>query len=134
MLPGKDFVVAPVEGLSINGHIDPRNKEIGYVVLMGSNIPQKHFFHWFMENITCPTVINIRKKYNPLSLVEDFSTNVGSDKEVCMWGDSDIPYLQQMTSPERVSESVTRGIFFAKIGAKITETSQPLDLGLFFKF
>ena len=76
-----------------------------------------------MENITYPTVIDIRKKYNPLLSIDDLSTNVGSDKEVCMWGDSDIPYLQQMTSPERVSESVTRGIFFAKIGAKISETS-----------
>ena len=51
-----------------------------------------------------------------------------------VYGNSDITYLQQMTSPERVSESVMRGIFFAKIGAKITETSQPLDLGPFFKF
>ena len=50
-----------------------------------------------------------------------------------MWGDSDIPYLQQMTSPERIKLSVARGVYFSKIGAKITETSQPLDLGPFFK-
>ena len=51
-----------------------------------------------------------------------------------MWGDSDIPYLQQMTSPERIATSIKRGIFFAKIGVKITETSQPLDLGPFLKY
>ena len=50
-----------------------------------------------------------------------------------MWGDSDIPYLQQMMSPERIKLSSKRGVFFAKIGAKITETSQPLDLGPHFK-
>ena len=50
-----------------------------------------------------------------------------------MWGDSDIPYLQQMTDPERIHKSISRGVFFAKIGAKITETPQPLDLGPFFK-
>ena len=50
-----------------------------------------------------------------------------------MWGDSDIPYLQQMTSPDRIVKSLSRGIFLAKIGAKISEISQPLDLGTFFK-
>ena len=38
-----------------------------------------------------------------------------------------------MTSPERVQESEKVGLYFAKIGAKITETSQPLDLGPHFK-
>ena len=50
-----------------------------------------------------------------------------------MWGDSNIPYLQQMTSLDRVKASVSRGVFFAKIGAKITETFQLLDLGPYFK-
>ena len=53
-LPGKDFVVVPVEGLSINGHIDPRNKEIGYLVLMGSNVPQKHFFIGLWKTLPIP--------------------------------------------------------------------------------
>lgn len=38
-----------------------------------------------------------------------------------------------MISPERIKLSIVRGIYFALIGAKITETSQPLDLGPFFK-
>ena len=50
-----------------------------------------------------------------------------------MWGDSDIPYLQQMTTPHRVKSSSLLGLYFAKIGAKITENAQPLDLGPFFK-
>ena len=132
-LPGDQWVVVPIKGLSINGHIDPRNQELGYLCLIGTNVPQKHFFAWFMENITYPTVVNIRKGFNPLSSVEELTENVSSQEEVCMWGDSDIPYLQQMTSPDRIATSIKRGIFFAKIGAKITETSQPLDLGPFFK-
>ena len=36
-----------------------------------------------------------------------------------------------MTSPEIITKSLPRGIFVAKIGARIIETSQPLDLGTF---
>ena len=50
-----------------------------------------------------------------------------------MWGGSDIPYLQRMIAPDRVILSMNRGIFFTKIGAKTTKTSQPLGLGPFFK-
>ena len=50
-----------------------------------------------------------------------------------MWGDSDIPYLQQMTDPERIKKIISRGVYFTKIGAKIAEVSQPLDLDPFFK-
>ena len=38
-----------------------------------------------------------------------------------------------MTDPERIKKSISRGVYFSKIGAKIAEISQPLDLGLFFK-
>ena len=38
-----------------------------------------------------------------------------------------------MISPERIEVAMKRGIYFSKIGAKIIETSQPLDLGTFFK-
>ena len=48
-----------------------------------------------------------------------------------MWGDSDIPYLQEMTSLERIDVSTLCGILFAKIGTKIAETSQHMDLGPF---
>ena len=43
-LPGDQWVVVPIKGLSINGHIDPRNQELGYLCLIGTNIPQKHVF------------------------------------------------------------------------------------------
>ena len=38
-----------------------------------------------------------------------------------------------MVSSERSNNSRLRGIYFAKIGATITEISQPLYIGLFFK-
>ena len=38
-----------------------------------------------------------------------------------------------MMSPERIVEALKVGLLFAKIGAKITESSQPLDLGEHFK-
>ena len=132
-LPNDQCVVVPIIGLSINGHIDPRNNEEGYMCLIGANYPQKHFFDWYNENITYPTIKCIRKKYNPMSQGNAEEGQIPIEQEVCMWGDSDIPYLQQMTDPERIKKSISRGIYFAKIGAKITETSQPLDLGPFFK-
>ena len=54
-------------------------------------------------------------------------------QEVFMWGDSDIPDLQQMTDPDRIKLTISRGTYFVKIGAKITENAQPLDLDPFFK-
>ena len=62
----------------------------------------------------------------------DTATKAHPDQAVSIWGDSDIPYLQQMTKPSQVKNIIQRGIFFSKIGAKSTETSQPLDLGQFF--
>ena len=50
-----------------------------------------------------------------------------------MWGDSDIPYLQQMMYLDCIKVTLKRGVYFAKIGAKVTEISQPLDLGTHFK-
>ena len=38
-----------------------------------------------------------------------------------------------MTTPEKIEEMVRKGIGFSKFGAKITENSQPLDLGPFFR-
>ena len=38
-----------------------------------------------------------------------------------------------MTNPARVEDLMNKGIHFSKIGAKITDTLQQLDLGPFFK-
>ena len=130
-LPEDEFLVIPIEGLSINGDIDPRNREVGYMCCCGAKLPQKHFFDWFYENVTCPTISEIRRRYNPFRTEE--TTDVPPSEFVTMWGDSDIPYLQQMTEPGSMKKAMSRGIYFSKIGAKITETAQPLDLGPFFK-
>ena len=105
---------------------------------MKKNVKQLHFFDWCYNNVTYPTVMAIRKRYN--AFYDDADQNeeqpqphqLHQDKFV-LWGDSDIPYLQQMTNPARVEDSMNKGIYFSKIGAKVTETSQPLDLGPFFK-
>ena len=65
-LPNDEFVVVPIIVLSINGYIDPRNNEVGYMCLIGANYPQKHFFNLYNENITYPTIKSIREKYNPM--------------------------------------------------------------------
>ena len=38
-LPNDQWLVIPIKGLSINGHINPRNDEVGCVCCMGNNIP-----------------------------------------------------------------------------------------------
>ena len=80
--------------------------------LLGCSVAQKHFFDWCNKHITYPTIQSIRKKYNPLSTSNPEAGEIHIDQEVCIWGDSNIPYLQQMTSPERVKLSVSRGLFF----------------------
>ena len=57
----------------------------------------------------------------------------GKEETVIEWGDSDIPYLGLINSPTKIERSVSRGIKKCKIGAKITEPVQPLDVGPFFK-
>ena len=59
-LQNDEFVVIPIEGLSMNGHIDPRNEEVGLVCLIGANVAQNHFY-WYNENVTYPTFQSIRK-------------------------------------------------------------------------
>ena len=51
----------------MNVHIDPRNKEVGYMCLIGANVTHAHFFDWLNENVTYPTIECIRNKFNPLS-------------------------------------------------------------------
>ena len=63
---------------------------------MGANVQQKHFFDWFYNEVTLKTVKRIRELHFPMP------TPLGEDEEIpveqrfIMWGDSDIPYLQQM--------------------------------------
>ena len=117
-MPNEDFVVATVEGLGINGRIDPRNKEVGYVCFMKKDVKQLHFFDWFYNNVTYPTVVAIRKRYNsfynnPEQHQDQIQHSHENDKFV-LWGDSDIPYLQQMTNPVRIEDSMNKGIHFQR--------------------
>ena len=43
-MPAEEFIVVHIEGLGINGIIDPRNNEVGYVYFMKSDVKQIHFF------------------------------------------------------------------------------------------
>ena len=84
-LPNNDFLVVQIEGLSVNGHIDPMNKEVGYIYFLGSNVPQNHFFDWFYENITYLTVLDIRRRYNPFreesnEVVGEYATEIQAYK------------------------------------------------------
>ena len=63
-MTNEDFVVATVEGLGINGRINPRNKEAGYVCFMKKDVKQLHFFDWFYNNVAYPTLVTVRNRYN----------------------------------------------------------------------
>ena len=136
-MPNEEFVVVNVEGLGMNGRIDTRNKEVGYLCFVKKNFKQLYCFDWFYNNVTYPNVVAIRKRYN--AFYDDDTEHNGEEPQqihqdkFVLWGDSDISYLQQMTNPARVEDSMKKGIYFSNIGAKIAETSQPLDRGPFFK-
>ena len=85
-------MVVPIDGLIINGNIDPRSKEVGYMCLVKSNHVH-NFFHWFNEKITYTMVYTIRRIFNPLSTSDAGEGKIPMDQYVYMWGDSDIPYL-----------------------------------------
>ena len=38
--PNENFIVVPVEGMIINGHINPRNNELGYAYFMKHDVKQ----------------------------------------------------------------------------------------------
>ena len=93
-LPTNDeYVVMPIKGLSSNRRIDPRSTKVGYMCVIGSNVPYSRFFHWFNENVTYPKVIHIRRKYNPLSNYDAEEGQIPLIQEIIMWGNSDILYL-----------------------------------------
>ena len=90
-------------------------------------------FEWFYQNITIPTCNKIRSTFGKTIPMQNPGVELPDDSQFVLWGDSDIPYLQRMTSPERIQNSMENGLLFAKFGAKTTENTQPLDLGPFFK-
>ena len=51
-----------------------------------------------------------------------------------MWGDSDIPYLHQITESICMKKAMLRGMYLSKIAAKIIESEQLLGLGKFLRF
>ena len=50
-----------------------------------------------------------------------------------LWGDSDIPYLHQLSDPKIMENSISMGILNSKIGAIITDKVQPMDVDSGFK-
>ena len=70
----------------------------------------------------------VRKQFDPYP-----TENSSSHKKCVLWGKSDTLYLQQSTNSVCVEEIIRLGGCFFKIGAKIIEMSQPLDVGPFFK-
>ena len=56
-LPINEFLVVIIKGIRINGHIDPRSKESGYICCIGSNVPQSQLFDYFYNSIIYPTLL-----------------------------------------------------------------------------
>ena len=137
-MPNDEFLWVPVKGLCVNGHLDLRNQEKGYVCFMQKDCKQLSFFEWFNEEFIYSVIVRIQNTFRKMSqLSSNISTeNVefnGSEETVIEWGDSNIPYLGLINFPTKIKRSVSRGIKKCKIGAKITESVQPLDVGPFFK-
>ena len=53
-MPSDNFIVVPVEGMTTNGHIDPRNRELGYVCFMKHDF-KKYTFLLFLRNDYLPS-------------------------------------------------------------------------------
>ena len=68
------------------------------------------FLDWYYEEITCETVTIIRNLHNRMSTPLSEDDKMQANEIFTMWGDSDIPYLQTMTSPARIERSIEKGI------------------------
>jgi len=96
-MPDDDFYVCPIPGLTINAHLDIRNADPGYVCFMRSGCKQIRFFDWYEKMITIPTIMATRVRYQGFG--EQAACNVSPENNTVIWGDSDIPYLQQLSDP-----------------------------------
>ena len=82
-LPYNEFIIIPTEDLIINGYVDPRNKELGYMCCISNNVPQKN---WWIKTITYPTIQKMRKRHNPFG---DYDENaIPEYQNVMLWSDS----------------------------------------------
>ena len=66
---------------------------------MRSSTPQIRFFKWYYENVTLPTCDEIWRNYDKAIPSENPGVDITENSKFVLWGDSDILYLQQMTSP-----------------------------------
>ena len=130
-MPTDDFYVCEIPGLAVNAHLDVRNQNLGYVCFMRKGVQQIRFFDWYEKKVMIPTVLITRERYEGLGNVT--CTKVDAENNVVHWSDSDIPYLQQLAEPGRMEASIRMGILNCKIGAKITDKVQPMDVGSGFK-
>ena len=85
----------------------------------------------YKKMITIPTIMATRIRFQGFG--ELAACNVSPEHNTVVWGDSDIPYLQQLSDPIRMESSVKMGILHCKIGAKITDKVQPMDVDAGFK-
>ena len=88
-IPNEDFYVCQIPGLAVNAHLDIRNQDMGYVCFMRKGVKQIRFFDWYEKNITIPTVITTRQRYEGINVAS--GTTVGAESNVVHWSDSDIP-------------------------------------------
>ena len=112
------------------GKIDPRNEDLGYICFMRENVKKNHFFDWFYNHITYPTILAIKIKHAP-TFYTTFEDNHQSTIKFVLWGDSDIPYLQQMTEPMEIQDSMLRGLYFQRLELKLPSVSNPFTWGHF---
>ena len=74
-MPGEDFIVVPVEGLGINGRIDPRNKEVGYVCFMKRDVKQLHFLTGFTIMLLTQLLLQFEKDITNFMMMNNNSNS-----------------------------------------------------------
>ena len=89
------------------------------------------FFYWYEKGITIPTIKDTQLRFQGFG--EEAAFNVSPEHNTVIWGDSNIPYRQQLSDPIWIESSVDMGILYCKIGAEITDKVQPMDVDAGFK-
>ena len=81
--------------------------------------------------MTYPFITSISKRFSPNIISE--SEIIPDDHAILLWYESDIPYLKKLTHPDQMEQSLNRRVNNAKVGAKITDCVQPVDVDSGFK-
>ncbi len=135
-MPVDRLIVLEVEGMTVNANLDARMEGVGYIVFKRQGTSMAEFYEWYENEVVYPSACAVRRAYNVFDVSDDNeqSDRIVSDADASrVWIDSDMEQIKRITDLEVAERNLSRGLTFAKIGAKFTSCVQACDRHTAFK-